>query len=102
MDPVYLKVIGVTLLLTTPITPIQPTCLLEGHIPTKNPTDLQNLGLQKKMNIHVQLTFITKVIITNLLLIILGIKITSYTVQQIITHNYCFAGNQGNHQNFDP
>ena len=58
MDPVYLKVIGVTLLLTIPITPIQPTCLLGGHIPT----DLQNLGLQKKMNIHVQLTFITKVI----------------------------------------
>ena len=62
MDPVYLKVIGVTLLLTIPITPIQPTCLLGGHIPTTNPTDLQNLGLQKKMNIHVQLIFITKVI----------------------------------------
>ena len=62
MDPVYLKVIGVTLLLTIPITPIQPTCLLEGHIPTTNPTDLKNLGLRKKMNIHVQLIFITKVI----------------------------------------
>ena len=59
MDPVYLKVIGVTLLFSIPITPIQPTCLLVGHILT----DLQNLGLRKKMNIHVQLTFITKVLI---------------------------------------
>ena len=26
----------------------------------------------------------------------------SYTVQQINTHTYSFAVNQGNHQNFDP